>query len=306
MNSDAIFSFGREETKRNFGFRLRRPQSQNDLFFGFALRVVIGIVAIIFPVVPLTLWGWLSSWHLSNTMLAAYGFTIATMVLVGEHFRSRVFERVLRSNPRQEHLEIDRTFITDALAEVFPQPERRSLVRMRYMAKVKHLLDVGIATISLLSLWPIFVVVSCLIIFERSGSVIVTDTASDVFGRKVKRYRFRTVSRTGEVTAVGKFLRTTSLDELPLLFNVARGTMSFVGPRLTIQKIEAIPLPDSVRYFKPGLLDPVISKSTRVETVSLTLYTRRVANYCLSWWPGYDVPLLLREIRGSLSRAGRI
>ncbi|WP_240535425.1 sugar transferase [Rhizobium freirei] len=174
------------------------------------------------------------------------------------------------------------------------------------MAKVKHLLDVGIATISLLSLWPIFVVVSCLIIFERSGSVIVTDTASDVFGRKVKRYRFRTVSRTGEVTAVGKFLRTTSLDELPLLFNVARGTMSFVGPRLTIQKIEAIPLPDSVRYFKPGLLDPVISKSTRVETVSLTLYTRRVANYCLSWWPGYDVPLLLREIRGSLSRAGRI
>jgi lipopolysaccharide/colanic/teichoic acid biosynthesis glycosyltransferase len=99
------------------------------------------------------------------------------------------------------------------------------------------------------------------------------------------------------VTRIGRFLRKTSLDELPQLWNVLRGDMSLVGPRPIVTKeIEKYgPYFGAYTMVKPG-----ITGLWQVSGRNNTTYDERVqldAYYVRNWSPWMDLYLLIRTIR---------
>lgn len=110
---------------------------------------------------------------------------------------------------------------------------------------VKRLFDIALASLGLILALPVMALVALAIRLESPGPVIYRQTRLTAGGRHFTLYKFRTMydgaeARTGptfshtddpRVTRVGRFLRSTRLDELPQLWNVIRGDMSLVGPR---------------------------------------------------------------------------
>lgn len=125
----------------------------------------------------------------------------------------------------------------------------------QYQRMVKRLFDVVGSALLLLVLSPLFVVIAVAIKRDSPGSALFKQTRAGENSKHFTMYKFRTMYVDAEdrlnqviktnpdgsvtyktkddprVTRVGRFLRRTSLDELPQLFNVLRGDMSLVGPR---------------------------------------------------------------------------
>jgi polysaccharide biosynthesis protein PslA len=118
-----------------------------------------------------------------------------------------------------------------------PTDERR--------AALKRLQDLGIGSLALVLLGPVMVAVAALIKLDSPGPIFFRQRRHGFNNEEILVWKFRsmrhemtdhTASRqvTGDddrVTSVGRFIRRTSLDELPQLFNVLAGEMSLVGPR---------------------------------------------------------------------------
>lgn len=123
----------------------------------------------------------------------------------------------------------------------------------------KRSLDIVASLIGIIVFFPIMIVIAILIKLEdREGKIIFIQERQGQYPRTFKMYKFRSMysdaedrlqelqelnEQTGPVfkiqhdpriTRVGKFIRKTSLDELPQLFNVLKGDMSLVGPRPAI------------------------------------------------------------------------
>ena len=144
---------------------------------------------------------------------------------------------------------------------------------------IKRIIDITISGLALIILIPLFLVVAILIKVESTGRVIFPQDRVGRDGEIFKMYKFRSMVANAEelkrklileneatgpmfkikndprITTIGRFLRRTSIDELPQLFNVLKGEMSLVGPRPS--------LPEEVEKFdlwmlrrldvKPGL-----------------------------------------------------
>lgn len=109
-----------------------------------------------------------------------------------------------------------------------------------YKRFIKRILDLLLATILLVLLSPIFIIVSIAIKLETKGPVIFKQIRSGKHNKVFTLYKFRSMTANNDfyntkeedqITKVGKFIRKTSLDELPQLFNILKGEMSFIGPR---------------------------------------------------------------------------
>lgn len=111
-----------------------------------------------------------------------------------------------------------------------------------YEAYVKRPLDLMIAFTGLLFLSPVYLILAVLVRVELGSPILFTQDRPGKDGKIFKLYKFRTMADTrdgnGELlpdekrlTGFGKRLRSTSLDELPELFNILKGEMSLVGPR---------------------------------------------------------------------------
>lgn len=112
------------------------------------------------------------------------------------------------------------------------------------MFKIKRLMDFLISLISIVILSPIIFIISLIVKFTSSGPVFFKQRRTGKDNIEFYIYKFRTM-RTDTpnvathllkdpdiyITKIGKFLRKTSLDELPQLFNILSGNMSIVGPR---------------------------------------------------------------------------
>ncbi|EJT6614088.1 sugar transferase [Clostridium perfringens] len=125
----------------------------------------------------------------------------------------------------------------------------------------KRLIDILGAGFGLIILSPVFLIVAIAIKFEDSkGSVLFSQKRVGQYGKEFNMYKFRSMVSNAEelkaklmeqnemsgpmfkmkhdprITRVGKFIRKTSIDELPQLINILKGEMSLVGPRPSLPK----------------------------------------------------------------------
>lgn len=121
-----------------------------------------------------------------------------------------------------------------------------------YKGGIKRLLDILLSTSALIIALPIFLVVWILLsIYNKGAGAFFTQSRPGKKGKIFKVIKFKTMtderdekgnllSDVQRLTRVGKFVRSTSLDEIPQLINVLKGDMSLIGPRPLL--VEYLPL----------------------------------------------------------------
>lgn len=114
-----------------------------------------------------------------------------------------------------------------------------------YLRFWKRFLDILLSLLALTILWPLMLIVAALIKLTSPGPVLFRQQRLGLNGKTFSIYKFRSMTVNAEhtgsgvysekddprVTKIGKFIRATSIDELPQLVNILRGDMSIVGPR---------------------------------------------------------------------------
>nr|AAG17415.1 WbgY [Plesiomonas shigelloides] len=135
---------------------------------------------------------------------------------------------------------------------------------------MKRIFDVIVAGLGLLFLFPVFIIVSMLIVADSKGSVFFRQYRVGRFGKDFRIHKFRTmfidsekkgritVGQDARVTRVGWYLRKYKIDELPQLIDVLSGTMSLVGPRPEVREfIDEYPddIREKVLSVRPGITD---------------------------------------------------
>lgn len=146
--------------------------------------------------------------------------------------------------------------------------------------KLKRIADFVFSLFMIIILSPVILLLCCLIKLDSSGSVIFKHNRIGKNGKIIKVYKFRTMVENADdliknfteeqlaewkskyklsddprVTKIGKFLRKSSLDELPQLFNILKGDMSLIGPRPILQSELDEYVEDKEKYLSvlPGL-----------------------------------------------------
>lgn len=113
---------------------------------------------------------------------------------------------------------------------------------------LKRFFDIVLSAMALIVCIPVFAIIGICIKIDSKGPVFFRQDRRGKDGKIFHMYKFRSMVQNAEsmgsglfnyegdprVTKVGRFLRNTSLDELPQFFNVLNGTMSFVGPRPSV------------------------------------------------------------------------
>ena len=135
-----------------------------------------------------------------------------------------------------------------------------------YRKYTKRLIDIVLSFIAIIVLSPIFIVLAILVRIKLGSPVLFKQNRPGLNEKIFTMYKFRTMTDTkdenGELlhdsirlTGFGKLLRSTSLDELPELFNILKGDMSIVGPRpLLVQYLSLYNEHQKRRHeVRPGL-----------------------------------------------------
>jgi exopolysaccharide biosynthesis polyprenyl glycosylphosphotransferase len=185
---------------------------------------------------------------------------------------------------------------------------------------VKGALDRSLAALGLLLLLPLLLVIAAAIKLTSPGPAIFTQKRAGRHGRPFTMYKFRSMNTNAEmqraelvaynvmsgpvfklesdprVTPFGRFLRKTSLDELPQLFNVLRGDMSLVGPRpLPVYEVEQFESASHRRRLsmRPGLTC-LWQIRGRNSVTNFADWVRMDLEYIDNWSLALDLWILLR------------
>ena len=138
--------------------------------------------------------------------------------------------------------------------------------RRRFPAVCKTVFDRLAAAVGLCVTAPVLAIVALLIALERRGTILFTQVRPGLGAVPFRIYKFRTMREAygpdglplpaaERLTPLGRFLRRTSLDELPQLWNVLRGELSLVGPRPLLMEYLAHYSPEQARRHdvRPGI-----------------------------------------------------
>jgi putative colanic acid biosynthesis UDP-glucose lipid carrier transferase len=182
----------------------------------------------------------------------------------------------------------------------------------------KRFSDIVFSALLILLLWPVMLAIASVVKLSSPGPVIFKQRRYGLYGERIRVYKFRTMTVCEDrdqvtqarrddprVTKFGSFLRRTSLDELPQLFNVLFGSMSLVGPRphAVTHNEEYRKLIDGymLRHkVRPGITGWAQVNGFRGETETLDKMKRRVEfdlHYLRNWSLALDITILLRTAR---------
>jgi exopolysaccharide biosynthesis polyprenyl glycosylphosphotransferase len=186
---------------------------------------------------------------------------------------------------------------------------------------VKRLFDIAVSVTALLLLLPVFALTALAVRLESPGPVFFRQQrlgrSNRLFGiLKFRSMRSDATDHSGDrsasrnddrVTRVGRFIRSTSIDELPQLINVLKGEMSIVGPRphaLGTRAEDQLFWAIDERYWnrhaiKPGLTGLAQVRGLRGETAKRSDVTARLQSdleYLEGWHIGRDVAIVLRTL----------
>jgi exopolysaccharide biosynthesis polyprenyl glycosylphosphotransferase len=141
----------------------------------------------------------------------------------------------------------------------------------RRYSLAKRALDLAFGIGLGLAILPVLPLIALAIKLDSAGPVLYSQQRVGLGGRVFRIYKFRTMRQDAErngavwaaekdprVTRIGRYMRLTRVDELPQLWNVLKGDMSFVGPRperpeFTVQLAEALDGYDKRHAVRPGL-----------------------------------------------------
>ena len=198
----------------------------------------------------------------------------------------------------------------------------------RPQVRLKRLMDASVALLALIALIPCLAVIALAIKLSSSGPILFSQDRVAGGGKVFKLFKFRTmvpnaeamkaslaamnesdgpvfkIKRDPRVTAVGRFLRKHSLDELPQLWNVVVGDMSIVGPRP--------PVPEEVRRYRaehlrrlsvPQGLTCIWQVSGR-SNISFEEWMRMDMAYIDSWSIRQDLSIILKTFKVVIQGSG--
>ena len=130
----------------------------------------------------------------------------------------------------------------------------------------KRIFDLTVTSASLVIFWPILLLIALAVRLAHGSPVLFTQIRPGYLSKPFKIYKLRTMTDRRDaqgnllpdaerITRLGRFLRVTSLDELPELFNVLRGEMSLVGPRPLLMQYLTRYTPEQARRHAvlPGI-----------------------------------------------------
>ena len=134
------------------------------------------------------------------------------------------------------------------------------------MPKIKRIFDLFLIILSLPFLLPIYLLIILLVLTQLNFPILFKQSRPGLNGKIFTMYKFKTMtdecdkdgillSEEVRFTKFGKFLRSTSMDELPSLWNVLKGDISLVGPRPLLPEYLARYTPEQARRHevKPGI-----------------------------------------------------
>ena len=206
-------------------------------------------------------------------------------------------------------------------------PDNR-LLRGRAYQIVKRILDLGLVTTAIILLSPVLLMCAIAIKIESpNGPAMFAQTRTGKGGRSFKMYKFRTMVAEAEelkkqlshlnelqwpdfkitndprITRVGRFLRKTSLDELPQLLNILLGDMSIVGPRPTSFSASTYQLWHTERLdVMPGLtgLWQIVGRASTEFDERLRLDIAYIERRCIT----LDFEIMFRTITAVVQQRG--
>ena len=207
----------------------------------------------------------------------------------------------LAAAPQSAHGPTQRAGSTDV-----PRPlTRQHTLAQRPYGRLKRALDLVAALCATVVLSPLLVLIAALVVVEIGAPAIFWQQRPGQGGRPFRLYKFRTMARpydaegrriadADRLSVCGRFLRRSRLDELPQLFNILIGEMSFIGPR-PLLVADQCPGLDARLAVRPGMTGWAQIKGGRQLTASdkAALDVWYIRNACLS----VDLKILAGTLR---------
>ena len=184
-----------------------------------------------------------------------------------------------------------------------------------YSKLIKRFMDFLIAALSIIIFSPLLIILAIFVRVKLGGPVIFKQERPGLNGKVFKLYKFRTMTDAKDengnllddeyrLTSFGKKLRSTSLDELPELYNILKGDMSIVGPRPLLVKYLPLYSDEQKRRHdvRPGLTG--LAQVSGRNAITWTEKFNKDIEYVDNVSFGLDVSIFFKTIYCVLKREG--